>query len=559
MKEVKEMISAQKSEKRTAAQLLTECLEQEGVEYVFGIPGEENLELIHSLYHSGKIRFIVVRHEQGAAFMADVYGRLTGKAGVCLATLGPGATNLITGVADADSDGAPLVAITGQVSTDVMHLTSHQYLNLSKIFEPVTKRTKLVMLPDTINEITRLAFKYAEGGRMGATHIDLPVNVAKMYVDDVEQPLKKETLPLEEPDEMNIVTAARLISKAAYPLILAGNHAVHYASSEAITAFAEHTHIPVVNTMMAKGIIPCDNPWCMMTIGIPQYDYVNTLFDQADLVLAIGYDLKELMPRKWNHNRKCHIIHISNRPADINKFYQCDVQVVGSIDSALFRILRYVQHPFDSSWALSIRKAFQKSVISAENDNSFPLKPQRIIHDVRSVMGKDDILISDVGAHKMWIGRLYECYKPGTCIISNGFASMGIGVPGAIAAKLVYPDRQVITICGDGGFMMNCQEMETAVRLGINIVVLIINDSAYGLIKWKEHDQYQEDMYTDFGNPDFVMMAESMHCKGYRVSKAEDLPVILEKSFQEKMPVIIDVPVDYSENSKLSEELEKLN
>lgn len=543
---------------KTAGEFLVKCLETEGVKYVFGIPGEENLEIIHALYHSDKIKFIVVRHEQGAAFMADVYGRLTNRAGVCLATLGPGATNLITGVADANSDGAPLVAITGQVATDRMHLTSHQYLDLTQIYEPITKRTKFVMNPGTVNEIVRLAFKYAEGSRMGATHIDMPVNIAKMQVSDMEKPLQKDITPDEDAAEKDILWAAQLISQARKPLILVGNHAVKYASPEVLTAFVNKTCIPVVNTMMAKGMVPCDNPLSMMTVGFPQRDYANLLFDHADLVISIGYDLMELTPQKWNGDRHLKIIHISNRPADINKYYQCDVQVVGNIDSSLFRILKYTKLISEPSWAYSIKAQFQRLTEGAEKDASFPMKPQRIISDLRSILKHDDILISDVGAHKMWIGRLYECYRPNTCIISNGFASMGIGVPGAIAAKLIYPHKNILAVTGDGGFLMNSQELETAVRLGLNFVVVIFNDSFYGLIKWKEQDQYGEEMYTGFSNPDFVKYAEAMHCLGVRIQKAEDLIPAIQEGFKKTVPVIIDLPVDYSENQKLSANLKKL-
>lgn len=546
------------TKKKTTAQLLVECLETEGVSVIFGIPGEENIELIRAIYESNKIRFILVRHEQGAAFMADVYGRLTNKAGVCLATLGPGATNLVTGVADANSDGAPLVAITGQVSTDLMHLTSHQYLDLAKVFEPITKRTKLVMLPGTVNEITRLAFKYAEGRRMGATHIDLPVNVAKMEVGELEHPLKKELSHYEEAEEVDIMEAARLIEQEQHVVIFAGNHAVKYATSETITAFADRLKLPVINTMMAKGIIPCDHECAMMTIGIPQRDYVNLLLEQADLVIAIGYDIMELMPRKWNYKRTCKIIHISNEAAEINKYYQCDVQVVGGIDSSLYRIMRYVHTVSDMSWAIKIKELFHHTVATMEQDLSFPMKPQTVIAMVRRFLKKEDILISDVGAHKMWIGRLYECYKPNTCIISNGFASMGIGVPGAIAAKIVFPEKRIAVITGDGGFMMNCQELETAVREKLSFVVIIFHDSGYGLIKWKQLDQYDQSVYTDFSNPDFVRFAESMHCLGKRVEEAESFPEILDWAFEQEVPVIIDLPVDYTENERLSKELSEL-
>lgn len=542
---------------KTTAKFLIECLENEEVEYIFGIPGEENLEVMMALKDS-KIKFITTRHEQGAAFMADVYGRLTHRAGVCLATLGPGATNLVTGVADANGDGAPLVAITGQVGTERMHITSHQFLDLTKMFEPITKRTKLVIKPDSINEIVRLVFKYAEGERPGATHIDLPVNISKLPVSVSEKPLKREVFHKESASIEKIEKSAGLIFMAKNPVILAGSQAIRSESAGMVTEFAEQLKIPVVNTMMAKGIIPCDNKYAMMTIGIPQRDYIDQILEAADVVIAIGYDLVEFAPSKWNKNNKCKIIHISTRPAHINKSYECDIQVVGDIGDSLSRIQLRVNREREPIEAFQIKEDFIHSQEKYKSDEAFPMKPQRILFDVRKVMGPEDILISDVGAHKMWIGRLYECYKPNTCIISNGFATMGIGVPGAIAAKLVHPDKKVLTVTGDGGFMMNSQELETAVRLKLNIVVLIFNDQNYGLIKWKQMDQYGESCFVDFTNPDFVQLAEAMHCIGYRITKASELEPILSKAFLQEVPVVIDVAVDYEENIKLSEELRNL-
>ena len=542
---------------RNTADLLVECLIEEGVEYIFGIPGEENLALMNAIYDS-PIKFITVRHEQGAAFMADVYGRLTGKAGVCLSTLGPGATNLITGVADAYSDGAPLVAITGQVGTERMHITSHQFLDLTKMFEPITKRTKMVVRPDTIGEIVRLAFKYAESEKPGATHIDLPVNIAKMPVPENEKPLKKKIAPKEYAELDTVQDAAGLIFQAKNPVILAGSGVVRGHAAQALTEFAMKLKIPVINTMMAKGVIPLDNKYSMWTVGIPQKDYQNKILEEADLVIAVGYDIVEYAPAKWNPEGKVQIIHVDMRPAHINKLYQPEVEVVGDISDSLLQIGRRTARHQEPEKALEIKARMVAEHESYAGDASFPMKPQRILQDVRKVMGKDDIVISDVGAHKMWIARHYQCYEPNTCIISNGFATMGISVPGAIGARLVYPDKKILSICGDGGFMMNCQEFETALRAKTPFVTLIFNDSSYGLIKWKQMDQYHKNCYVDFTNPDFVKFAESMGAIGYRIEKAEDLVPTLEKAFQQKVPVIIDCPVDYSENTKLTAHLEEL-
>lgn len=545
------------NEQMTTAQLLVKCLEQEGVKYIFGIPGEENLALMNAIDESS-IRFITTRHEQGAAFMADVYGRLTGNAGVCLSTLGPGATNLVTGVADAESDGAPLVAITGQVGTERMHITSHQYLDLVKMFEPITKRSKQIVRPDTTNEIVRIAFKYAESEKPGACHIDLPVNIASMPVNANEKPLKKQIIAKELAELRDIEQAAALIFKSNNPVILAGSGVIRGKASDALTNFAEALKIPVVNTMMAKGSIPFKNKYSMWTVGIPQKDYVDKIIEAADLVIAIGYDIVEYAPLKWNDKNNHDIIHIDARPSHINKLYQPLVEVVGNISDSLDNIQRRCSRSIEPEYALSVKKLMVDEHNSYENDLSFPMKPQKILCDVRKVMAPGDIVISDVGAHKMWIARHYNCHKPNTCIISNGFATMGISVPGAITAKLINPDKKVLAITGDGGFMMNCQELETAKRIGTPFVTLIFNDSSYGLIKWKQIDKFGKSCYVDFDNPDFVKLAESFGLKGYRIEKAEDLIPTLEEAFSLDIPSIIDCRVDYDENVKLTEHLKKI-
>lgn len=541
---------------RNTAQLLVECLEEEGVHYIFGIPGEENLAVMEALTHS-KIEFITVRHEQGAAFMADVYGRLTGKAGVCMATLGPGATNLITGVADADCDGAPLVAISGQVGTDKMHITAHQYLDLRAMFEPITRRAYTVVRPDTMAEITRLAFKYAEREKPGATFIDLPVNISKMPVGENEKPLQRKQILPETALESQIEAAATMISYAKNPVILAGSSVIRSHAAEMLTKFAEKLKLPVINTMMSKGAIPFDNPYSLWTVGIPMEDYQTKVLEKASLVIAIGYDIIEYAPAKW-HLGNADIIHIDTMPADINKNYEPKVEVVGNIPNSLERIMEKAARLQEPKYALEIRKRMVDEHESYAEDMSFPVKPQKALIDCRKVMGENDIVISDVGANKVWIARHYNCYKPNTCLISNGFATMGIAVPGAIAAKLVHPDKKILAITGDAGFMMNCQEFETAHRLGTNFVTLIFNDASYGLIKWKQDMHYGHHEYVDFTNPDFVKFAESVGAIGYRIKKTEELLPTLQKAFKQDKPVIIDCPVDYSENMKLTHHLEEL-
>lgn len=547
------------TKKLNVAEMLVRGLEHEGVKYIFGIPGEENLDVMNALKDSD-IKFITVRHEQGAAFMADVYGRLTGKAGVCLSTLGPGATNLITGVADANSDGAPLVAITGQLGTDRMHLTSHQYLDLEALFKPITKRTKIIMRPESVNEIVRLAFKYAENEKPGATHINLPEDIAKQEVPEgvARKLISKPKLYKEYAEIECLENAAAMIFQAKNPVILVGHSAVRAKASETLTEFANKLKIPVINTMMAKGIISFDNPYSMWTIGIPQKDYQNVILEKADLVIAVGYDIVEFAPRKWNNEDGHKIIHIDSRPAHVNKLYEPDVEAVGDICDSLNKIANRCNRPNEPEGALQIKEKLLLEHESYSEDQSFPMKPQKILYDVRSVMGPDDIVISDVGAHKMWISRHYNCYKPNTCLISNGFATMGIAVPGSVSAKMINPEKKVLAVTGDGGFMMNSQEIETAVRMNLPIVILILNDSSYGLIKWKQDDRFGEHCFVDFSNPDFVKLAESMNAKGFRVEKAEDLVPTLNEAFSSGKVCIIDCLVDYNENTKLTKYLKEV-
>ncbi len=530
------------------------------MEYAFGIPGEENLDFMKALRDSKSIKTILVRHEQGAAFMADVYGRLTGKAGVCFSTLGPGATNLITGVADANSDGAPLVAITAQVSTDKIPLTSHQYLDLETLFQPITKRTKMVMSASSVNEIVRLAFKYAESEKPGATHICVPQDVAGMPVPEgaAHKLIKKPVLGREYADADELASAAVEINRAQHPVLLVGHSAVRSHAAKALTEFAVRLRIPVINTMMAKGIIPFTNPYHLCTIGIPQKDYPNIMLDQADLVICVGYDIVELAPLKWNSRDNHRILHIDSRAAHINKLYQPDVEVIGDISHSLEQIMLSCDPKKEPEEFLALKSAFREENAVYTHDESFPLKPQKLLYDIRKIMGPDDIVVSDVGAHKMWIARHYDCYKPNTCVISNGFATMGISLPGSIAAKMLNPEHRVLSITGDGGFMMNCQELETAVRLNVPIVVLILTDKSYGLIKWKQDDRFHEHFFVDFDNPDFVKMAESMHAAGFRVNAASELIPTLEQAFKCGRPAVVECPIDYSENEKLTQHLAEL-
>ena len=543
-------MSELKTPELNTAQLLVKCLENEGVEYIFGLPGEENLHVLEALKDS-PIRFITTRHEQGAAFMADVYGRLTGKAGVCLSTLGPGATNLMTGVADANLDRAPLVAITGQVGTDRMHIESHQYLDLVALFAPITKWNAQIVRPSITPEIVRKAFKVSQTEKPGAVHIDLPENIAAMSATGA--PLQLDQREKVYASFSSIERAAAAISKAENPLILVGNGAIRGNASEVLTVFATELNIPVANTFMGKGVIPYKHPLALWAVGLQQRDYISCGFDRADLVIAVGYDLIEYSPKRWNPGGKTSIIHVNQTPAEVDSSYIPIAEVVGDISDSLYEILKRVDRQGKSEpYALQLKQDIQADYEEQAYDEGFPIKPQKLIYDLRQVMGPEDIVISDVGAHKMWMARHYHCDRPNTCIISNGFAAMGIAIPGAIAAKLVAPDRKVVAVTGDGGFMMNSQELETALRIGAPFVTIIFNDGGYGLIEWKQLNQFGESSFVKFSNPDFVKLAESMGLKGYRVTSGTDFLPILKEALSQDVPAVIDCPVDYSENLRFS-------
>jgi len=537
-----------------ASDLFIRCLENEGVEYIFGVPGEENADMMISLLDS-TIKFIVCRHEQGAAFMADLYGRLTGKPAVCLGTLGPGATNLLTGVADANMDRAPLVVITGQGSTKRIHKESHQAMDVVGMFKPVVKWTTQITNADTIPEIVRKAFKLAQTEKMGATHIELPEDIAKHRT--LKKPLPAQQAPMAEPNMAAIRDAAALIAGAKFPAILAGNGVLRGKASEALTALVDQTGMPVLNTFMGKGAIPASHPCSVFTIGLQARDYIVRVLEEADVVLAIGYDLVEYHPQAWNKGPDKKIIHIDFTPAEVDESYVPAVDLAGDIREAIVSLTealpkkRLVEPERFSEYRQVMEQEFRQHA----DDTSYPMKPQKILWEVRKALAPSDILISDVGAHKMWIARYFQCDVPNTCQISNGFCTMGFALPGAVGAKLSHPNRKVMCINGDGGFMMNVQDLETAVRLKLPIVAMIWTDSQYGLIKWKQEVGHGKSSHIDFTNPDFVKLAEAFGAVGMRVERAEDLPDILRRALAADGPVLIDCPVDYSENLKLSRRL----
>ncbi|HLA83032.1 MAG TPA: acetolactate synthase large subunit, partial [Thermoleophilia bacterium] len=471
---------------------------------------------------------------------------------VCLSTLGPGATNLVTGVADANLDMAPLVAISGQASTTRLHKTSHQVINLVELFEPITKYSQQVHTPEIIPEVVRKAFGMAEAETSGACFIELPHNVAEMDLPETE-PLHRLTALAPFPNPAEVANASALIEASEYPLIMAGHGVIRAGASAALVEFAEAMNIPVVTTFMAKGVIPASHSLFLGTAGLQAHDYSFCGFEQADLIICVGYDMVEYHPYLWR--REGHrLLHIHATPAEVDGHYIVSGAIVGDVEAALAALTdRCKSHKERVSG--SPRRKLLSEIEERAADHSFPILPQKIVHDLRAALAPDDIVICDVGAHKMWLARLFQAERPNTCIISNGFAAMGIAVPGAVAASLIYPERTVVAVTGDAGFLLNSQELETAVRLGLNFVVLIWNDSSYGLIEWKQMCQLGRSSCVRFGNPDFVQYARSFGAEAFRVEQADGLENILRKAVIRKGVTVIDCPVDYRENLLLTERL----
>jgi acetolactate synthase-1/2/3 large subunit len=538
-----------------ASELLVKCLENEGVEYIFGLPGEENIDVMDALIDS-PIEFVTVKHEQGAAFMADVYGRLTGRAGVCMSTLGPGATNLVTGIADANMDRAPVVAIAGQGATTRLHKESHQILDLVNLFLPITKYATQVLEPEIVPEIVRKAFKTAQNEKPGCSFIDFPENIAHMQIPAMK-PLKKQSATEPVAPRGKCTAAAKYIQDAKAPVIMVGNGVIRSKAAKEVVKFAEKLNIPVATTFMAKGVIPASHRLSLGAIGLKSKDYVSFGFEVSDLIICIGVDMVEYHPQLWNPNGDKKILHIDHRPAEVDQNYILESGVIGDIDDSLERIARKMEAKPDSK-IHKLVDVIKKEWAEHKDDKGFPIKPQKILWDLRQILDDEDIVISDVGAHKMWIGRMYQAEAPNTCIISNGFAAMGIALPGAIAGKLAYPKRKIVAVTGDGGFMMNNQEIDTALRLKLDIVILIFNDSKYGLIEWHQLRHFERATKIEFTNPDFVKLAEAFGAKGYRVTSAEDFIPTMQKALSDGTVSIVDCPVDYAENMKLTGKLKSL-
>ncbi len=543
-----------------ASDLLVKCLETEGIELIFGVPGEENADFMMSLEKSEKIRFILTRHEQGAAFMAEIYGRLTGNPAACLATLGPGATNLITGVADANMDRAPMLVLTGQGATARLHKESHQIMDVVEMFKPVTKWATTIINADTIPEITRKAVRIARSEKPGAVLIELPEDVAKHETD--QQPMEPRRFRRSVANDDDIQRLAKRIQQSKRPIILAGNGCVRKRASQQLSRLCETTGIGVLNTFMAKGCVDFIEPYSLFTIGLGTKDIVTCAIDAADLVITIGFDMVEYHPSLWNPEGTKNIVHLDFIAAEIDKNYHPEIEVVGDVADSLEKLNREVSEmdfDFDFQQQQRTRIQMMEELNAWQNDNATgKVKPQKVLSDLREVLPADSVLLSDVGAHKMWIARHFQCHLPNTCLIPNGFCSMGFALPGAIAADMVFPDKPIVGIAGDAGFLMNVQEMETAKRLNSDIVIMVWEDNAYGLIAWKQWAEFGKHTDLSFGNPDWSSLALAFGWSIHKVNDSARMKSELKKALGHKGPSLVVVSIDYDENQKLTEKLGQL-
>lgn len=541
-----------------ASNLFVKCLEAEDVRYVFGVPGEENADFVMSLDASDSIKFILCRHEQAAAFMAEVHGRLTGEPAVCLGTLGPGATNLITGVADANMDRAPILVITGQGASDRLHKESHQIMDVVSMYEPVTKWAQSVRHEDTIPEIVNKSIRICRAEKPGASLIELPEDIASR--DSEKLPIEPARLRRPVADDKAADHLWHALKEAKSPLIIAGNGCIRTRASTQLRQFCDKTGIGVVSTFMAKGAVDKDAEYCLFTIGLQAKDHIFRAIKAADVIITIGFDMVEYAPELWNPDCDQSVLHIDFLPSETDQHYHPEAEMVGDLAHSLWMLNNRVERDGSPKYNLAVQRDVRKRMLEElseykDDDTSDLIKPQKVLWDCRAAMGDNDILLSDVGAHKMWIARHYHCHEPNTCLIPNGFCSMGFALPGAIAASLVCPDKKILAICGDGGFLMNVQEMETARRIDADLTVMIWEDKSYGLIAWKQDDAFGRHTDLEFNNPDWELLASAFGWSCHMVKSSSLLKSQLEVALAEKGPSLVVIPIDYRENALLSKRL----
>ncbi len=543
-----------------AATLMVECLENEGVSVVFGLPGEENIRFVQALAASG-IRYVLTRHEQAAAFMAEMYGRVTGRAGVVSSTLGPGAINMQLGVADATTNSTPLVAISAQVGHDREYKESHQYVDLVSMFAPITRWAAAVPTAHAIPEMFRKAFKTAETERPAAVYLAVPEHLDADAADYPDlKPLRRDVVRADAPAPGQVERAVAILRGAQRPVLLAGHGAARSDATRALVRFSEEFGIKVACTFNGKGVMPDDHPNSIGTIGFMRHDYVNFGFDNADVVIAVGYELQEFDPVRINPQADKKIIHVHHFPAEVDAHYPVDVGIIGDISASLDALTDALHgHGYYGDGEVSGSGLLAEEFAQGQQDSRYPLAPARVVADTRAALGRSDVVLVDTGATKMWMARLYPTYERNTCLVSNGLSAMGFALPGALGVKLARPESKVLASVGDGAFMMNSQEIETAVREGIPLVVLIWEDGGYGLIEWKMDLELGQHYYVKFGNPDIVTYAESFGAKGYHIDSAEELLPTLRTALADGGVSLICCPVDYSENLGLTNRLGELD
>jgi len=527
-----------------ASDLFVKQLEEEGVEYIFGLPGEENLHFLESL-RTSTIKVIITRHEQTAAFMAATYGRLTGKAGVCFATLGPGALNLVTGVAHAQLIGAPFVSISGQKALRENRQARFQLVDIVSLMRPITKDAVSIVDPGMVPTILRNAFKLAQAERPGAVHLELPEDVAESETDARVQKRGLVRRPIA--DAKALMRAAGLISKSKNPLIILSSGANRNLITRQLVQFIEKTGIFVVHTQMGKGVLSDASDHSLFATGVHRRDYVNCGIDRADVIITIGYNIVEYPPYVWNKGLDKKIINIDFTEAEVDRYYDPDIEVIGDISCSLRQLGELITERKNGDTFKSIREFLDRK-LSLEFKKQYPLTPQQVVWHVRDVLAHEDILSLDNGIYKLWFSRLYKTFRPNTFLLDNALATMGAGLPAGIAAGLIRPDRNVLAVVGDGGFMMNSRELETALRYNVPLVVLVLNDNAFGFIKWEQQAKGYPCFGLDYGNPDFVKYAESYGAVGIKVQDGDDLSELLRKAFAMKIVVLIECPIDYSVN-----------
>lgn len=542
-----------------AAELMVKCLENEGLSVVFGLPGEENIRFVQALA-SSSIRYVLTRHEQGAAFMAEMYGRVTGRAAVVSSTLGPGAINMQLGVADATTNSTPLVAISAQVGHDREFKESHQYVDLVSMFAPITRWAAGVPTARAIPEMFRKAFKVAETERPAAVYLAVPEHIDADETDYDLTPLPRNVVRPDAPAPGQVERAVDILRQAKRPVVLAGHGAARGNATAALVRFSEQFGIPVANTFHGKGVMPDDHPNSIGTLGFMRHDYVNFGFDNADVVIAVGYELQEFDPVRINPQADKKIIHIHRFPAEVDAHYSVDVGIIGDISASLDALTDGLDgHAYEADPEVPGHGLLAEEFARGQEDSRYPLAPARVVADTRAALGRSDVVLVDTGATKMWMARLYPTYECNTCLVSNGLSTMGFALPGALGVKLARPESKVLAVVGDGAFLMNSQEIETAVRERIPLVVLIWDDGGYGLIEWKMDLELGAHYYVKFGNPDVVTYAESFGAKGYRINSAEELLPALRAALDDDGVSVISCPVDYSENLRLTDRLGELD